>query len=98
MSSDIEEGVRTQVLVPLLVLGVHRVRRDPDIAGYGAVTVHLPITSDGVEVAMDRHHAPEVLHMELDARGGRVERPLARAVRSEEHTSELQSLRHLVCR
>jgi hypothetical protein len=49
------------VLVPLLVLGVHRVRRDPDIAGYGAVTVHLPIAGDGVEVAMDRHHPPEAI-------------------------------------
>src|SRR5471030_3529645 len=27
-----------------------------------------------------------------------VTRPLSREVRSEEHTSELQSLRHLVCR
>src|SRR5437899_371738 len=28
----------------------------------------------------------------------RLEMPLHRAIRSEEHTSELQSLRHLVCR
>src|SRR5262245_64168658 len=30
--------------------------------------------------------------------GGEQNAPLGRAVRSEEHTSELQSLRHLVCR
>src|SRR5262245_63452043 len=32
------------------------------------------------------------------ARGNCVRRPATKAIRSEEHTSELQSLRHLVCR
>src|SRR5437899_7416182 len=40
---------------------------------------------------------PILQHQQPHARCGRYRR-CARVVRSEEHTSELQSLRHLVCR
>src|ERR1035441_9993336 len=51
--------------------------------------------------AVDAHFSQHFAEF-VDRRNGRVDpRPLAKRVlvhRSEEHTSELQSLRHLVCR
>src|SRR5258705_1597142 len=47
-----------------------------------------------VEGALPREHG----HREARALEGAAERVLGRVPRSEEHTSELQSLRHLVCR
>src|SRR3712207_7461512 len=56
-----------------------------DFDGAGAVE------TDGVEGGEDR--------FEVDLAGaGRGEVPVARAARSEEHTSELQSRQYLVCR
>src|SRR5262245_62891905 len=44
------------------------------------------------------HVRPEVVVRVLAEQGVQVSIYLVRQVRSEEHTSELQSLRHLVCR
>src|SRR5205814_5418373 len=46
----------------------------------------------------DRGGELSVLHHRSQYRHRRGARPAARTNRSEEHTSELQSLRHLVCR
>src|ERR1700722_16988328 len=75
MSLGGEKVGGTQVFVTLLVLGVHRLRSNPDLAGDGAVSRHLPVARDSVEVAVDSYQAPEVLYMELDARGGGGGRP-----------------------
>src|SRR5438045_6916206 len=45
-----------------------------------------------IHVVTDQHQGPAII-----VEDGGINRPIA-AVRSEEHTSELQSLRHLVCR
>src|ERR1039458_7594192 len=48
---------------------------------------------DGVVIFKRLHGAEERPKIQIDSYSGKV-----RALRSEEHTSELQSLRHLVCR
>src|SRR5436309_12632829 len=64
----------------------------------------LPIYFDHQHLAVGRAHRElDVATARLDAdladdRDGRVPHPLVLAIRSEEHTSELQSRENLVCR
>src|SRR3712207_8385194 len=51
-----------------------------------------------VAVRVEREFARPLLHPDARVLEGVHERPLARPVRSEEHTSELQSRQYLVCR
>src|SRR5664280_2931147 len=43
---------------------------------FDTVTGDGKVAGDGVEVPVDRHDAPEVLHVELDTRSGWVKCPL----------------------
>src|ERR1035441_11005588 len=71
----------------------------------------MPVVADGVAYAMSGYQAPNLLAIRLGREGdltgtdailwqnqrGNSYTP-SPVLRSEEHTSELQSLRHLVCR
>src|SRR5205814_2947504 len=54
----------------------------------------------GAAAAQPKPKEPGVAHTEVppEPAGGKAPAPVAAPARSEEHTSELQSLRHLVCR
>src|ERR1039458_7281598 len=72
----------------VLDFGLAKVFRKPEGLDMNASTLEESLTSTGAAVGTIAYMSPEqVRAKELDAR-----------TRSEEHTSELQSLRHLVCR
>src|SRR5205814_9960211 len=63
--------------------------------GHGAFFGAIAAQPDHLAVHDIRQHGPELLAF---AAVNLVETQMPRPMRSEEHTSELQSLRHLVCR
>src|SRR5438045_6671455 len=69
-------------------------------ADHGARVVLLSRDAGRAEAARDRvGHTERTLALSCDVRNREeIDRVLSLTLRSEEHTSELQSLRHLVCR
>src|SRR3712207_7106530 len=72
--------------------------RSPPVLGTAVQhVVEAALADDRVQLAADAGVAQQLLHVE-QAAGAAVDRVLALARRSEEHTSELQSRQYLVCR
>src|SRR5438045_7865158 len=82
----LEREVEGEKMVTRYILEQTR-RNGDDLAGVKSRLDRVETRLDGVETRLDR------VEQKVDALGGAVD-----DLRSEEHTSELQSLRHLVCR
>src|SRR5437899_8086027 len=77
------------------------IRRPPSSTLFPYTTLFRSVRAVAVVLPRDAQITAGLFHVRvrLRRRRSRVHvEPDARAVRSEEHTSELQSLRHLVCR
>src|SRR5207244_11082601 len=84
-----------------LAAGTNRGDKSPDHVQFapGAVRLHVPAHPERqLPTVVERRHGLVVVRPEHPGAGDVTETGQAQPVRSEEHTSELQSPDHLVCR
>src|SRR5690348_17372677 len=74
------------------------IRRPPRSTLFPYTTLFRSIGSNGVELGRSRPGLPTILDAQRHLQRPRRSDPGSRLERSEEHTSELQSPVHLVCR
>src|SRR5882724_12373039 len=78
------------ITVMEIVKGLHKLQREDRMQQFLAGLANVEL------LTQDLHSAESAGRIYADLE--RTGQPIGRADRSEEHTSELQSLRHLVCR